>query len=82
VRLDAVPRSQHLDPVPFDRDEEIFLERRPFAVRGHLASRHLRAETQRAREQIADVFAEVGVVALDHCGEIEVAVLPERDRAQ
>ena len=61
---------------------ELALERASASPSRHLAARELRAEAQRAREQVAEVLPEVGVVALDHRREIEVAVLPERDRAQ
>src|SRR5581483_6441528 len=52
---------------------------RQLALPRHLAAGHLRAEPQRAGEEVAEVLPQVGVVALDHGGQIEVAVLPESD---
>ncbi len=82
MRLDAVPRLQRVVPVALERRVKLLLQRRPLPLRGHLSGRHLRAETERARQQVAEVLAEVRVVPLDHRGQIEVPVLPERDRAQ
>src|SRR4051812_48149747 len=47
-----------------------------------LASGHLRAETEHAIEEIADVLSEVRVVPLEQRGVIEVSILSERDCAK
>ena len=63
---------------------EIGLERRVGGrVVGGLPGKSvLRAQTEHAIEQVADILAEVGVVALEERGVIEVAVLSERDGAK
>ena len=82
VGLDRVPRFERGAGMPLRDLEQVLLERGRLAGRRHLPAGHLGAEAERPSEEVAEVLAEVGVVSLDHGGEVEVAVLPERDGAE